>query len=183
MEKHYYIGEGSQAEELIAETRERGNVARKARKALMAEYEADGLVLSVWDDGKVAGLAFDKPTSRPYLKGETKLSNGGGYGYYPKLNTNEGKRLAQKFDAEELTFSMSKFILDKLRLHRIVSGPGGPSRTGYILYHSVAGIISDKVLVSIPGSKDREHGRDPFPEVPAWLREVKESEWLAAQGR
>ena len=94
MEKHYYIGEGSQAEELIAETLERENVAREARKTLMAEYEADGLVLSVWDHGKVAGLAFDKPTSRPYLKRETELSNGKGYGYYPKLNTKEEKRLS-----------------------------------------------------------------------------------------
>lgn len=183
MEKHYYIGEGPQAEDLISETREREDIARKARKALMAEYEADGLVLSVWGEGKVTGLAFDKPTNRPYLKGETELSNGKGYGCYPKLNTKEGKRLAQKFEAEELTFSMSKFILDKLRLHRMVSGPGGPSRTGYILYHSVAGIISGKVLVSIPGSKENGHGKTPFPEVPAWLREVKESEWLAAQGR
>lgn len=183
MEKHYYIGEGPQAEELISETREREDIARKARKALMAEYEADGLVLSVWGEGEVTGLAFDKPTNRPYLKGETELSNGKGYGYYPKLNTKEGKRLAQKFEAEELTFSMSKFILDKLRLHRMVSGPGSPSRTGYILYHSVAGIISGKVLVSIPGSKENGHGKTPFPEVPAWLREVKESEWLAAQGR
>lgn len=183
MEKHYYIGEGSQAEELIAETLERENVAREARKTLMVEYEADGLVLSVWDHGKVAGLAFDKPTSRPYLKRETELSNGKGYGYYPKLNTKEGKRLSQKLEAKELTFSLSDFILDKLHLHRTVAGPNSLSRTGCALYRSAAGIISGKVLVSIPGSKDREHGGDPFPEVPAWFREVKESEWLAAQGR
>lgn len=183
MEKHFYIGEGPQADELISETLARENVAREARKALIAEYEADGLILSVWEDGKVEGLAFEKPTSRPYLKGETRTSGHEGYGYYPKLNTKEGKRLAQKFEAEELTFSMSKFILAKLRLHRIVSGPGGPSRTGYILYHSVAGIFSGKVLVSISGSKENGQGEDPFPEVPAWLREVKESEWLAAQGR
>lgn len=183
MEKHYYIGEGPQAEQLITETLERENVAREARKALIAEYETDGLILNVWGDGKVAGLAFDKPTSRPYLKGETRLSNREGYGYYPKLNTKEGKRLAQKLEAEELTFSLSKFILDKLHLRRMVAGPDGTSPTGYTLYHSVAGIISGKVLVSIPVSKENEHGEDPFPEVPAWLRKVKESEWLAAQGR
>ena len=96
MEKHFYIGEGPEAEELIAETLERENVAREARKALVAEYETDGLILSVWDNGKIAGLAFDKPTSRPYLKGETRLSNGEGYGYYPKLSTKEGKRLAER---------------------------------------------------------------------------------------
>lgn len=183
MEKHFFIGEGPQADELIAETLERENVAREARKALIAEYETDGLILSRWDDGKVAGLAFDKPTSRPYLKGETRLSNGDGYGYYPKLNTKEGKRLAGRLKARELTFSPSNFILDKLGLRRMVSGPSPASRTGYSLHCSVAGIVSGKILVSIPGGKERERGKDPFPEVPAWLREVKESEWLAAQGR
>lgn len=183
MEKHYYIGEGPQAEELIVETLERENVAREARKALIADYEADGLILSVWRDGKVTGLTFDKPTSRPYLKGETRLSNREGYGYYPKLNTKEGKRLAKRLEAEELTFSQSNFILDKLRLRRTVAGPSSASRTGCALYYSVAGIVSGKVLVSIPGGKEWEEGEDPFPEVPAWLREVKESEWLAAQGR
>lgn len=34
MEKHFFIGEGPQAEELIAETRERENVAREARKVV-----------------------------------------------------------------------------------------------------------------------------------------------------
>ena len=183
MEKHYYIGEGSLAEKFIAVALERENVAREARKSLMVEYEANGLILSAWDDGEVAGLVFDKPTSRPYLKRKTRLSSGEGYGYYPKLNTKEGKRLAQKLEAKELTFSLSDFILDKLHLHRMVAGPNSLSRTGCAIYRSAAGIISGKVLVSIPGSKDREHGGDPFPEVPAWFREVKESEWLAAQGR
>ena len=127
MEKHFYIGDGPQAESLIAEALARENVAREARKALIAEYETDGLILSVWNDGKVTGLAFEKPASRPYLKGETRLSNGEGYGYYPKLSTKEGKRLAQKLEAEELTFSMSKFILDKLNLHRMVE-PKFPNR-------------------------------------------------------
>lgn len=95
MEKHFYIGEGPEAQALISEALARESVARKARKALIAEYETDGLILSVWNDGKVTGLAFEKPTIRPYLKGETRLSNGEGYGYYPKLSTKEGKRLAK----------------------------------------------------------------------------------------
>jgi len=183
MEKHFYIGEGPQADELIAEALERENVAREARAAFVAEYETDGLILSAWGDGKVVGLAFDKPTSRPYLKGKTRLSNGEGYGYYPKLSTKEGKRLAERLKAKELTFSLSKFILDKLHLHRMAAGPSLTSLTGYALYRSIAGIVSGKILVSIPGSKVSERGLDTFPEVPAWLREVKESEWLAAQGR
>lgn len=183
MEKHFYIGEGPQADALVAEVLEREKVTHEARKALISEYKADGLILSVWNNGKVTGLAFNKPTSRPYLKGETRTSGEEGYGYYPKLNTKEGKRLAQKLEAEELAFSASKFILDKLRLHRIATGPHSASRTGHAVYYSVAVSVSEKILVKIPGGKKPEYeGGNPFPSIPSWLREVKESEWLAAQG-
>ena len=184
MEKHFYIGEGPEADALVAEALEREKATHEAREALISEYEADGLILSVWNDGKVTGLAFNRPTHRPYLKGETRTSGEEGYGYYPKLSTKEGKRLAQKLEAEELTFSASKFILDRLRLHRIATGPHSASRTGHAVYYSVAGIASGKILVKIPGSKNPEHdGTQSFPSIPSWLREVKESEWLAVQGR
>lgn len=64
MEKHFYIGEGPEADALVAEVLEREKVTHEARKALISEYEADGLILSVWNDGKVTGLAFNKLTSR-----------------------------------------------------------------------------------------------------------------------
>lgn len=181
MEKHFYIGEGPQADELIAEALKRRSVTREARNALIAEYETDGLLLSPWRDGKVIGLAFDKPTSRPYLKGETRIKEG--YGYYPKLSTKEGKRLAKRLEAKELAFDLSNFILDRLRLHWTATGPSLASRTGLMLYYSTAGIAPGKILVSIPGGKESEQGEGSFPDVPAWLREVKESEWLAAQGK
>ena len=67
MEKHFYIGEGPEADALVAEVLEREKATHEAREALISEYEADGLILSVWNDGKVTGLAFNRPTHRPYL--------------------------------------------------------------------------------------------------------------------
>lgn len=56
MEKHFYIGEGPEAEALISEALARENVARKARKALIAEYETDGLIRAYGTTGRSRGL-------------------------------------------------------------------------------------------------------------------------------
>lgn len=176
MEKHFYIGEGHEADALVAETLKKEESSYAARRALISEYDADGLMLADnWGNSEVSGLAFFERTSRPYLKGETPLREGG-YGYHPRLSTKEGKRLAQKIKAEELNFSASHFILNKLCLHR-------KAIVGRVLCWSVAGVASRKIIVSIPGATKDEQGGDSFPSIPSWLREVKESEWLAIQGR
>lgn len=163
MEKHFYIGEGPEADALVAEVLEREKVTHEARKALISEYEADGLILSVWNDGKVTGLAFNKLTSRPYLKGETRTSGEEGYGYYPKLSTKEGKRLAQKLEAEELTFSASKFYSTGSSFTESLQAPHSPSRNGHAVYYSVAGIASGKSLSKFPAVKIRARRNPIFP--------------------
>ena len=181
MEKNYYIGEGPEAEALIAEIKGLREAANNARDVVQQEYGADGLVLH-GRGGKVCGLAFIEKQNKPFLKGEVRLEKG--FGYYPKLNCKQGKELASKLGAPELQFNTNDYILTKLKLHRMCGGPHRASRTGMALYLSVAGYAENKILVSIPGPKDldRMHG-DPMPEVPIWFREVKESEWLAAQGK
>lgn len=160
---------------------ERRETANNARDVVQREYEADGLMLRS-RSGDVTGLAFKERQQRPYLKGEEKIE--GGFGYYPRLNCKQGKELAAKLAAPELKFNASDYILGTLKLHRMCAGPHAASRTGMALYYSVAGYIENKVLVSIPGSKEEDPMRgDKMPDVPAWLRTVKESEWLAAQGK
>lgn len=179
--KNFFIGEGPEAEALIAEIKGLREAANNARDVVQQEYGADGLVLH-GRGGKVCGLAFIEKQNKPFLKGEVRLEKG--FGYYPKLNCKQGKELASKLGAPELQFNTNDYILTKLKLHRMCDGPHRASRTGMALYLSVAGYAENKILVSIPGPKDldRMHG-DPMPEVPTWFREVKESDWLAAQGK
>lgn len=176
MEKHFFIGEGTEAEKLIASMLARREVARKARLSLMHDYGSDGLLLSGGREGSIVGLSFKEKKDIPFLKGGNRIE--GGYAYYPKMNTKKGKELSKRLDDKDLTFSASHFIIDALKLERFAF-------SGRRMYVSVAGTSEDlkKILVSIPG--DREEGRpsDDFPAVPEWMREVKESEWLAAQGR
>lgn len=181
MQQHYYIGEGSEAEALVAEVMEKQESVRVARHSICVEYDTDGLVLG--RHGQVEGLCFKKKQTCPYLKGEFRYADGG-YGYYPKLNSKAGKALAIKLADPLLTFDESDYIVRHLKISRMARGFHAASRTGTALYFTVAGIIDGKLLVKIPDSSERsENGCDPMPVPPAWLREVKESEWLAAQGK
>lgn len=169
MEKHYFIGEGPEAEKLIAATLERQEVATEARRKLMEDYGADGLIEGGWNSKKVFGLGFKQKADAPYLKGGERVADG--YAYYPKLNTKAGKQLAKRLEDERLTFNASCFILDALSISRMVFEVRK-------IFEAAAGVTEDlkKILVIIPASEE-----GPFPAVPEWLREVKESEFLAAQ--
>ena len=166
-----YIGSGPENDELLKRVREKAEIAYAARKALTDEYGAQGLIMGYWDNGKPEGIYFTSQQELPFLKGETKRGKNL-FGYYPRLNTKAGKELKRKLDDPALVFSASHMILSELKLHRMTSD-------GRCLYHSTAGYTETSILVSIP---DGRNEFDPMPKVPAWLREVKESEWLAAQG-
>lgn len=173
MEKHFYIGEGPEAEALIAEVVDCRVSAGVARKAVQDEYSADGL-LSRNNGGEICGLVFKEKQNSPFLKGEMRVD--GGYGYYAKKNCKQGKELSAKLRAPDLQFSPSDHIVKKLNINRMCFGASGP---GMAIYSTAAGFVDGKIIVSIPAA---EKG-DPMPSVPAWFREVKESEFIAAQGR
>lgn len=48
MEKHYFIGEGPEAEKLIESMLARHEVSRNARMKLKNDYGSDSLLLSAW---------------------------------------------------------------------------------------------------------------------------------------
>lgn len=173
MEKSYYIGEGPEAEALIAEVIERRVSTGVARKAVQDEYGADGL-LTRNNGGEICGLVFKEKQDCPFLKGELRLPDG--YGYYAKKNCKQGKELSAKLRAPDLQFSPSDYIVKKLNINRMCFGP---SCHGMAIYSTAAGFIDGKIIVSIPAAKKG----DPMPSIPAWFREVKESEFIAAQGR
>lgn len=178
MEKHFYIGEGPEAEALIAEAWERHNACNNARKRLLEDYKADFFMetaVSILGGGVLVGLGFSERVKRPYFKGEERTVMG--YAYYPKLSTKEGKALAKRLKEEkDLHFCTSKFLLEKMGISRILF-------ENRRVHWCAAGFVEGKLLLSVPGSKEAKEGEDPWPNIPAWFREVRESEWLAAQGR
>lgn len=136
MQFHYFIGTGPEAEALIAETTAKKNAVDEARRALCQEYGASGLI-EIERLGCVTGLVFDEKQSLPFLKKERGVE-GNRYGYYPKLNTKAGKKLAAKLEQPGLVFDVSDHLIKTLKLSRCVAGPAA-TRTGMALYYSVAG--------------------------------------------
>ena len=134
MEKHFFIGEGPEAEMLIASMIARREVARKARLSLMHDYGSDGLILSGGREGSIVGLSFRKKRDIPFLKGGNRIE--GGYAYYPKMNTKKGKELAKRLKDGDLTFSASHFFIDALKLERFAF-------SARRMYVSVAGTSED----------------------------------------
>lgn len=186
MERHYFIGEGPEAKALIAEANERWRASCDARKRLLEDYGADFFMetsYSLERGGRIEGLGFSERVKRPYFKGEERTKMG--YAYYPKLSTREGKALAKRLEEEkELHFCTAVYLLKKLNISRILFEGGR-------VHWCTAGWIEDKVLLSVPGPKspkDLEERKklnlsiDPWPQIPDWFREVKQSEFLAAQG-
>ncbi len=177
MKRHYFIGEGPEAKALFDKTWARFNACNDARNKLCKEYEADMLVTTdpgPVSGGKVVGLWFREAVFRPYLKGGEYRD--GGYIYSPNRRTKEGRALAKRLEEDEsLTFSCSSFILKELGINRIVF-------ENLTMYWCTAGFAGDKVLLTVPGPKEPVEGVDPWPEIPAWFREVKKSKFLKAQG-
>lgn len=71
--------------------------------------------------------------------------------------------------------SFNDFMLRKLKLTCWVLGV----RTGYV---SVCGVANGYFIASIPEKSDG-FGGDKFPEIPEYLTEIKQSEFLALQGK
>lgn len=129
MEYRYYIGEGQEADALLTEVRQRSETAYAARTKLMEDYDADALISSSWSKGKPVGLGFKQEQRIPYLKGGGRRYEGG-FAYYPKMSTKAGKELSAKLDAPELEFDACDYILERLKLSRMVVGQCSGSRTG-----------------------------------------------------
>lgn len=182
MQWKFYIGDGPEAGELIAKAEEKRKLAFKKRGALMEEYKADGLILSnsLFDHGTPLALGFKKkPDDLAPFKKERKCDDG--WYYYPRLSSRAGKELANKLGDPDLVFDRSDFIISSLGLWNVEHGKYVGNGVS-VLFASQAAYGLGKVLVKIP-YKEGEQSGAVLEKVPAWLREVRESEFLVAQGK
>lgn len=161
MERMYYIGEGPECVELIELAISKATKCRYARTLLINDYSAHSLLLN--DKKTPVGLLFDKPSDELYLRGVPgKMAPG--YGYFPNLNTREGRQLAARLASEDVQFDTNVFMAEKI-------GLGKEYSEGNIHYMPRVSIRSLKICFSVPIPFDEE-----LPQVPKWLREVTFSE-------
>lgn len=130
-----------------------------------------GIVCSL-DNPEYAKIKEDKTYKFEMLENEKVVINGNG-------RTKAGKAFNAKIQSVRDILnqypSFNDFMLRKLKLTCWVIG----ARTGYV---SVCGVASDHFIVSIP-EKSEDFGGDKFPTIPEYLTEIKQSEFLALQGK
>lgn len=166
MKINYYIGEGPENDALCMEVRRLVAQREQARQKLADDYHAEGVYCS---GCHIKGLAFREEVDLPYLKLEAVSYEG--FGYEPCGDTREGQELIHRLEEQALHFDSRAYICKKLNIFRVQT-------EGRKVYETAAYFSFGKILVSIPGQKDRFD----FPKLPDWFYEVNEDEWYSAKG-
>ena len=136
-----------------------------------SERNIFGIVCSL-DSPEYAKIKEDKTYKFEMVENEKVVITGNG-------RTKAGKEFNAKIQSVRDILnqypSFNDFMLRKLKLTCWVLG----ARIGYV---SVCGVASDHFIVSIP-EKSEDFGGDKFPAIPEYLTEIKQSEFLALQGK
>lgn len=174
----FYIGEGEKASDLIGHALSAEQHAGVYRDALIELYGACGLYFYSHAPGKPQGFVFHERKEIPGLKmGSATTENG--FVYFPDMSTEEGRRASEALFDKRLEFDVEQMLLKHLSLRREVAGFCENCRNVHAKYTSHAFYLDGmaKIFVRVPVDDG------PMPVPPDWLKEVKESEWLAAQGK
>ncbi|EPR43158.1 hypothetical protein dsx2_2518 [Desulfovibrio sp. X2] len=179
MQSKFYIGEGDEAAKLIASLDQALASFSKAREETCSVFGFDGVLSRELPLGGVTVVGFwtkddievGQRTSRGVLP---QSMSGDGHGWRPDMRTKTGKILkAALTELNDKTVDYSVYLTRSL-------GIGFHAAFNGRLYISVAGAVGGKVLAKVP---QRDYSDTTAPTPPQWMREVKESEFLAAQGR
>ena len=181
MQKRFYIGEGPEAAAIAAEILKGKAVEREGSARLLAFAKELGFS-DVWScrslgTTRVGGvvsaekLSTDEEKARG-VKLYSRMSDGSGWAYSPRRNVKAGKDLARMVEeANKSIFDASWFIVTRTGMAQDVCERG-------CLRFAVAACIEERILVKVPVGE-----RKNAPTPPTWLRECKESEFLAALGQ
>lgn len=178
MEYRYFLSDSAEAKQIIEACITKIEERNVKRRTVLQEYGADTFVASRGGHGNLLGIVYKEKQESPWLKldYEDKVH---GFVYKPKRNIKRGRALSDAMQDEGMSFIPSEFLVRECHAGRCLS----EYRFGqHILVFSTAGFADGVIFLKIPDN-GQEEGGDPFPDIPGWLREVKESEWLMAQGK
>lgn len=178
MQYSYYVGEGREAQTLIAEAKEKETLFAKAARELVCSFPNACAGVHRGDRGPLIGIAFaiesqldDAQCRELGLKIKYEIINNL-LAYFPNMRSNKGKELNSRIQAlNRLHTTVSAYIINKLNVDRWLFD-------GRCMFKLSVGIKDGKIFVRIPGApNDKE--RAAFPTFPAWFRAPATADELA----
>jgi uncharacterized protein DUF5420 len=176
--KRYFIAEGPRAEKTVEEGVALIKACMVMRRAVI---ESNGAVNLYGRNGCAPyALVFDHQHAdrKPgFCEPEKRIEEGETfYIHKPNKASNIGKDLAATL-ANVKPFSFSEFACKAFGVSHHTVGSCAGSRTGQAMYLSVAGYYAPHLVFGIPFGGEGNQGKEV--EIPADLREIKKSEFIA----
>lgn len=178
--KRYFVGEGELAAKVVTDGLALANAAHKKRTAYLKEIGAGGF----WERRNQAPFAvviYAKEGQRlgGFLPPERHSEDGKKlWVYRPDGRTTIGKKALGDFRGLA-SFNFSDYACKEFGVAHSVIGAHAGSRSGMAMYSASAGYVQKTLVFCIPfgGEKSGIHPNEPT--IPADLREIKHSEFIA----
>jgi len=177
----YYAGRGPEAEDVIARAKKAWNDVLAARQSLMEEYGANGILPGDKKRYTVAGLLFyEKPEFNFMTYAEATQKTADGKSFFvatPNLKNLDGRALAQKLAAPEVTFDRKNELINLLDLSCMADFTASANQTSSSVVWSSAKAAGNTVLVAMPADASKQHILGKAPKMPKWMKLVKKAEY------
>lgn len=175
----HYVGRGPEVEAYLIRWRQAEAEVKAARRALMEEYGASGVLPDTSRKGGVAGLLFwEKPDSTAVTSRLADGKTADGRSYYvafPNMRTMEGKELARKLQSPALSMGQDLVVL--MGLSCIADFTASANQTRTSLVWSSAEAVGNVVLVRMPADASRQHILGVAPKIPKYLKLISREKY------
>lgn len=177
MQYRFYIGKGEVAAKIVSEMVSAMLYASVYRDALIEQSGANNLFFYANEPDRPRGFVYGKREDYPGLKFGAVIE--GGFTYFPDNTVEKGKMFEKLLADPKLRFDQEVYLLGAINITGDVRGYCEHCRNIHSIFKPRAFRPDRKfeIFLKIPAEMS------PYPEIPEWFKEVKESTWLAMQGK
>lgn len=170
----YYMAKGPEADEVLAKARQAWEAVKAGRESLMEEYHANGVLPGDRRKYTIAGLLYyEKPDFDFMIYTEAAQKTADGRTFYvarPKVNDMNGRELARKLAAPEVTFDRKNELISLLGLACMADFTASANQTSTSLVWSSATAVDGGIAVKMPADASKQHILGTPPKIPHFLK-------------
>ncbi len=181
----HYLGFGPEVEQIVATARQAKQDVQNARRALVEEYEANGVLPGDKHRYTVAGLLYYIKPAFDFMKYTlSEVRTADGREFYiarPFLRNARGKELAEKLSSAAVTFDAKHELVNLLGVNCMASIRDDSPRGGtQVVWSSAAALPgTSSVIARLPAAAARQRILGNAPRIPSFLKLIKQDEYDA----